>query len=189
MKKKEDLRITKTRASLYRGLMLLMKKKTFEEIKVSEICAVSFINRSTFYDHFNDKYELLQAMMDDMAIELGNAVGDIQTHSIKEYYAELLHVLLQHIDENKDTYSAVVKINSNSIAKDMITNIIVNNSILEIEKISSNKSNIPIKTYVLFYASGFMNVIMDALEDPKHFQVDSLFQTLMHFIPDDDFFQ
>ena len=188
MMKKEDLRITKTKASLYRGLMLLMKKKTFEEIKVSEICTIAFINRSTFYDHFNDKYELLQALMDDMAIELGNAVGDIQTHSIKEYYSELLQKLLHHIDENKETYSAVVKINSNSIAKDMITNIIVNNSILEIEKLSK-KPKIPIKTYVLFYASGFMNVIIDALSDVKNYQVDSLYQTLMHFIPDDDFFQ
>ena len=33
MKKKEDLRILKTKASLYRGLMSLMKTKPFENIK------------------------------------------------------------------------------------------------------------------------------------------------------------
>ena len=57
MKKKEDLRVVKTKANLYRGLMELMKDQTFEEIKVSDICNKSMINRSTFYDHFNDKYE------------------------------------------------------------------------------------------------------------------------------------
>ena len=33
--------------------------KTFEEIKVSDICKKALINRSTFYSHYNDKYELL----------------------------------------------------------------------------------------------------------------------------------
>ena len=48
MKKKEDLRVVKTKANLYRGLMELMKDQTFEEIKVSDICNKSMINRSTF---------------------------------------------------------------------------------------------------------------------------------------------
>ena len=68
MKKKEDLRILKTKASLYRGLMNLMKNKPFEDIKISDICKVSLINRSTFYDHYNDKYELIQSLMNDMKI-------------------------------------------------------------------------------------------------------------------------
>ena len=33
--------------------------KTFEEIKVSDICKKALINISTFYSHYNDKYELL----------------------------------------------------------------------------------------------------------------------------------
>ena len=50
--------------------MELMKDQTFEEIKVSDICNKSMINRSTFYDHFNDKYELLQSLMEDLKEEL-----------------------------------------------------------------------------------------------------------------------
>ena len=33
--------------------------KTFEKIKVSDICKKALINISTFYSHYNDKYELL----------------------------------------------------------------------------------------------------------------------------------
>lgn len=36
-----------------------MKNKSFEEIKVSDICKEAHINRSTFYNNFNDKYDLL----------------------------------------------------------------------------------------------------------------------------------
>ena len=47
MAKKIDLRILKTKRNLYEGLLTLMKEKTFEEIKVSDICSKAMINRST----------------------------------------------------------------------------------------------------------------------------------------------
>ena len=54
MSKKVDLRIIKTKKNLYEGLLSLMKERTFEEIKVSDICNAALTNRSTFYDHFSD---------------------------------------------------------------------------------------------------------------------------------------
>ena len=113
MKKKEDLRIVKTKANLYRGLMELMKEKTFEEIKVSDICNKSMINRSTFYDHFNDKYELLQSLMEDLKEELEEKrKEEKEIHSIREYYIETINLLLTHITENISIYSSVIKNNT-----------------------------------------------------------------------------
>ena len=60
MKEKTDLRVVKTKNVLYNSLIELMKEKEFEEIKVSDICTKALINRSTFYAHYQDKYELLQ---------------------------------------------------------------------------------------------------------------------------------
>ena len=57
--KKQDLRVVKTKRLLYDTLIDLMKEMPFEEIKVSDICKKALINRSTFYSHYNDKYELL----------------------------------------------------------------------------------------------------------------------------------
>ena len=54
-----DLRVIKTKNALFNALIELMKDKTFEEIKVSDICNKALINRSTFYAHFDDKYDLL----------------------------------------------------------------------------------------------------------------------------------
>ena len=59
MNNKDDLRVIKTKNVLFNSLVLLMKDKTFEEIKVSDICKKALINRSAFYSHYNDKYELL----------------------------------------------------------------------------------------------------------------------------------
>ena len=184
MGKKEDLRVVKTKASLYRGLLNLMKKKPFENIKVSEICSISLINRSTFYDHFNDKFELLESMLSDMRIELINSFNDKSFNgSPNERYEQNIRILLDHIEQNKEFYSAVTKINGNSIAKDMLTDAIVASALKDSQK-KFSKGDVPSRTFVLFYASGFIAIILDALRDIKTFSKDDIVNTLIAFLPD-----
>ena len=63
---KEDPRITRTRALLITALGELMREKNFEAITVSEIAQRATLNRVTFYAHFQDKYDLLEAATRDM---------------------------------------------------------------------------------------------------------------------------
>lgn len=64
MNEKIDLRIIKTKKVLFDALVTLMKKKNFDKIKISDICEVALINRSTFYAHYQDKYDLLIALIE-----------------------------------------------------------------------------------------------------------------------------
>ena len=66
MDKKIDLRIIKTKNNLYQTLIKLMSDRPFEEIKVSDICEKALVNRSTFYSHYSDKYELLSSYIDTL---------------------------------------------------------------------------------------------------------------------------
>ena len=61
-----DKRIIKTKKNLYDGLLEVMREKEFEDIKVSDICDKALTNRSTFYDRFSDKYELLTSLIEDL---------------------------------------------------------------------------------------------------------------------------
>ena len=189
MKKKEDLRILKTKASLYRGLMSLMKTKPFENIKISEICSISLINRSTFYDHFNDKFELIESLMNDMKNELIDSLSfNIDTDNIKDYYMEIIKLLLDHINININIYSAVAKINSNSIARDMMTDAVITSVTKEIDSNFINKSSITTRSIVLFYASGIINVIIENLNTGANFDIDNLLNTINKLLPNLDFF-
>jgi AcrR family transcriptional regulator len=58
---KNDLRSKRTRRLLQKALTELMTEKKFNEISVQDITAKAEINRATFYAHFDDKYELLNA--------------------------------------------------------------------------------------------------------------------------------
>ncbi|MBQ3306604.1 MAG: TetR/AcrR family transcriptional regulator C-terminal domain-containing protein [Bacilli bacterium] len=183
MNKKEDLRIIKTKASLYRALIDIMKKKSFEDIRVSEICKKSQINRSTFYDHFNDKNELLYSMIQDMKNELQeNLVIDEKHDSIKDVSMQILKALLLYIDKNKKIYSSIIKINGNSIAKDMIVDTLIDTVTKEIDKNFNNNTIIPTRTMVLFYANGVISIISEALEDPSKYNPDELYEFIDNLI-------
>jgi AcrR family transcriptional regulator len=58
-----DPRIRRTRQLLHEALAKLLEKKEFEKISVQDIAEASTVNRATFYDHYADKFALLQCMV------------------------------------------------------------------------------------------------------------------------------
>jgi AcrR family transcriptional regulator len=53
----------RTRQLLQGALRNLMQSKSFDEIAVQDIAEAATVNRATFYDHYTDKYALLEAMV------------------------------------------------------------------------------------------------------------------------------
>lgn len=106
MEEKKDLRIIKTRKALYQAFLKLMKSKPFEQIKVSDICNEALVNRSTFYDHYTDKYDLLEEYINSLKDTLTNEITkeDNIEKNTKKYYIEIIKLLLYHIEKEKDTY-------------------------------------------------------------------------------------
>jgi AcrR family transcriptional regulator len=58
-----DPRIRRTRQLLQGALQTLMQSKSFDEISVQDITDLATVNRATFYDHYTDKFALLDAMV------------------------------------------------------------------------------------------------------------------------------
>ena len=190
MRKKEDLRVRKTKNNLYKGLLNLMENKTFEEIKVTDICNASLINRSTFYDHFSDKYELLASFIEDLKQELLEHLNKTKkVDNIKEYYLELIRSLLEYIEKNINIYSsiAIIKKNNNSIAYDMMFDASLEAVTKRLKEQYENKSEIPIEVISLFYVSGVIKVCTEAMKDAKKFSPDILMKYLKELIPNLDY--
>lgn len=55
----EDPRVKRTQKGLWEALRTLLEERCFEQISVTDICEEATINRTTFYKHFESKYELL----------------------------------------------------------------------------------------------------------------------------------
>lgn len=61
--KTPDLRIRRTRMMIEKAFMELLEEKAFQSITIQEITNRAMVNRATFYDHFADKYALLEHSM------------------------------------------------------------------------------------------------------------------------------
>jgi AcrR family transcriptional regulator len=61
-----DLRVRRTRQLLRQALMELMPEKGFQAITVQDLSDRAMINRATFYEHFADKYALLEYSLRDL---------------------------------------------------------------------------------------------------------------------------
>ena len=59
-------KITKTQKKFEETLLKLMESKKFEAITVNDITELADVNRSTFYRHYLDKYELLEKIEDNI---------------------------------------------------------------------------------------------------------------------------
>ncbi len=58
-----DPRIRRTRQLLQGALTQLLGTKSFDDISVQDITDAATVNRATFYDHYTDKFALLEAMI------------------------------------------------------------------------------------------------------------------------------
>lgn len=184
MKKKEDLRIRKTKASLYKTLLQLMEEKPFEEIKVTDICKLSTINRSTFYDHFNDKYELLTYLLNDLKDDLiTNLKIESNVKSIKEYCIEFSKLLIDYKNKNSVIFSTISNLrkNNNSIAFEVIKETALVSAANHLEENYINESNIPIELIVQLYISGVINICLENIDNK--YSEDTLLEYLDKLIP------
>lgn len=75
MKKTIDPRIKKTRRYLKEALLSLIKQKGFDAITVRDLTQEADINRATFYQHYQDKFDLLDQTIDEMLLSMATYVA------------------------------------------------------------------------------------------------------------------
>lgn len=79
-----------TKTLLANTLSDLLDKKAFQKITVNELCETAGIGRSTFYLHFEDKYQLLAFSLNEMANTLEKVM---EHHAPKEFFTTVLETI------------------------------------------------------------------------------------------------
>lgn len=69
-----DHRTRVTKMLIRKAFMDLLKDKPIQSISVRELCELACINRGTFYSHYNDIYDLLQRMEEEMEEDFKKAM-------------------------------------------------------------------------------------------------------------------
>ena len=69
-----DLRVQRTRMNIRNAFIELRSRKPIEKITVKELAEAAFINKATFYQHYEDLYDLSESMEDEL---IDNIIGYI----------------------------------------------------------------------------------------------------------------
>ena len=75
-----DLRIQRTRKNIRDAFIELRSRKPIEKITVKELAEAAFINKATFYQHYEDLYDLSESMenelIDNIISSIFRGLGD-----------------------------------------------------------------------------------------------------------------
>lgn len=183
MTNKTDLRVLKTRENIKTSFINLLLIKDFKDITIQNIIDEALIGRSTFYDHYCDKYDLLKQLVDELLTDFRFYIKgrfNIKSHddfmvfflSIIDFYSkqrnELLALLKVHT-ESVDLYNSII-----NILKDACSSYFDSMQI-------NTKFNIPKEFFCRMYASIVMTSIQWFVENNEDYtpqDFTELFSTL-----------
>ena len=117
-----DRRIQRTRDALRVALMELMAERGWEAIDVLALCERANIGRSTFYQHFKNKEELLEKSLSGLRDALL-----MQTRPSNDTGVPLAFVpgLLAHLHENREVFRALIGRRSGQFVQDRFRELLV----------------------------------------------------------------
>lgn len=102
-----DARISKSKAELKKAFLKLLKDNAFDRISVMQICKEANITRGTFYKYYEDKYELLYAIIIDTRKRISTTYHEMIDSNRAENdpdgcLKELIEMMIDLCLENKD---------------------------------------------------------------------------------------
>ncbi|MBP1971162.1 AcrR family transcriptional regulator [Virgibacillus natechei] len=101
MNERLDRRKKYTRMVLKDSLIALLKNKQISSITVKEICEHADINRSTFYTHYRDHFDLLEQIEEEIITDL-NAYLSQYNFAKEEEALQMTEKLLEYIASKYD---------------------------------------------------------------------------------------
>ena len=166
MTAKVDRRVRKTKAQLREGLAHLMLEKSIKEITVKELVDKVDINRSTFYLHYADIYQMLQQIeeeaLDNITHILENCPVDFSNNeSTLEFVTKFFAIL----DSDKDLCRALLGPHGDMAFVEQIENLLAGTFLKHLPgTFPKNDSNL--KYAYAFILNGCVGLIKTWLSQP-----------------------
>ncbi|KAF1683222.1 TetR family transcriptional regulator [Staphylococcus hominis] len=108
----QDLRVQRTKKALITTFSDLLETKSFDNITIQDLCEKANVRRSTFYRHFNDKYDLLNHIVGTL-IEYFRTLHlpEIDPKDPRQFFNKFMKDILLFISDNKAMIKSVISIN------------------------------------------------------------------------------
>ncbi|RIX46530.1 TetR/AcrR family transcriptional regulator [Paenibacillus nanensis] len=101
---KVDRRIVKTQESLKKAVIELMSEKSFDEITIQDIADRANVNRGTIYLHYQDKYDLLDKLIETHL----NEIGEMEKWACEMDWVDALVPYFEYFENNYLFFSTML---------------------------------------------------------------------------------
>lgn len=148
---KKDLRVIKTQDNIQSNFIKLLEQYSFQEITIKILIDECRINRSTFYRNYEDKYDLINKMSEQLLNQFEKTLNPkfinlevIDSNQLKPYFINML----DYFSKNKTTLLIMSHNNLPVNIFDEMLNTFSNTLLNEIKNnYHINKSNIKKASY------------------------------------------
>ena len=108
---KTDQRVKITKILLKKSLIELMSNNPISKISVKMLCESAHINRSTFYAHYTDQYDLLKQLEQEVISELEKHIAKEEFTKQTAQTVQVLNQILIYIAKNDDFFKVLLSEN------------------------------------------------------------------------------
>jgi AcrR family transcriptional regulator len=109
-----------TRLRIVQALDTLMACESIEQVKVVRLCKLAAVSRTTFYDYFQDVFEVVTWMWDyimaDALYEIGLSIDNTEGH-VRSFYALLEHRSLFYNAFKSKAYNSAFEYGSRNVKR------------------------------------------------------------------------
>ena len=164
---KTDPRVIKTRNSLRKALVYLMRREKLEDISVQKITETANITRGTFYLHYKDTQDFIQSAIQEIIDDFFNQVM-IDSNFSKERTVKVfsLRKAFQYIENNADIFDVLLNNEKNNFFYEQLYNRLANEMTHFNEQVNKNQQlKVPLNLQISFVDSAFLGLVSRWLED------------------------
>lgn len=104
---KSDLRVQKTLQRIHDSFFQCILRTPFSKITINDITSTALVNKTTFYAHYKDKYDLRQRLVEETLAEFRNNINLSfvnMNHEDADRYAKDVQVPLLSIFQNREKF-------------------------------------------------------------------------------------
>lgn len=181
---KQDLRVQKTHQTLITSFSDLLQTKSFEQITVQDLCANANVRRSTFYRHFNDKYDLLNHVVGTLIDHFRKLyLPDINPDNPRQFFEKLMRDVLTFIHDNKDIVRSVITLNFYGEVYTIFYEQIYKAVQKQIEfDRQSGQFYVDVTIYGEFLTGGILSVITNWIQHGQQQSIDKVTKEIVNMI-------
>lgn len=186
---KTDIRIIRTKKAIENAFIEILSEKSFTKITIEEICKKANVNRMSFYNHYEDKYDLLNVIITNVKETLiGKFLAEVGTEFTEERVINILMETTENIidfgTKNINFIYMLFSDEDNSLAQYIIYNSLESSTLELLKKLKDfyNLDDNKLPLMASYLTGGGTNMIINWIRNRDKYNKEDLISLMKELI-------